>query len=61
MEYKILVKKIDNAFVRNVDKASKELSRQVGEHLSAGWELAGGVSTGVAGTTPYLFQAVVKR
>jgi hypothetical protein len=61
MEYKIIVRKVDNAFVRNVDKAAKELSRQVTEQLGSGWEPVGNVTLGVAGTAPYLLQALVKR
>jgi hypothetical protein len=61
LEYKIIARKVDNAFVRNVDKAAKDLSRQVTEQLGAGWEPLGNVTLGNAGTAPYLLQALVKR
>jgi hypothetical protein len=61
MTYKILVKKIDNALKRNVDKAAAELTEQVNQELSLGWEPAGGVAIGSAGSAPYLLQALVKR
>ena len=61
MDYKIIVKKIDNALSRNVDKAAKELARQVKDEIARGWEPAGGVAIGSAGTAPYLLQALIKR
>ena len=60
MEYKVIVKKV-GGLSRNVDKAAEELMREVGEHIARGWEPAGGVAMGVAGTAPYLVQAVIKR
>lgn len=61
MEYKIIVKRIDSVIARNVDKAAKDLARQVADQLSSGWEPCGGVAIGSAGTAPYLLQALVRR
>jgi hypothetical protein len=61
MEYKVILCKVRNPFVRNVEKATKELERQVNEQLRAGWEPAGGIALASAGSAPYLFQAVVRR
>jgi hypothetical protein len=46
------VKRIDSVIARNVDKAAKDLARQVADQLSSGWEPCGGVAIGSAGTAP---------
>jgi hypothetical protein len=63
MEYKILVKKIGNALAmtRKVDQAADDLAREVNEYVARGWEPLGGVAMGVAGTAPYLLQAMIRR
>ena len=60
MEYKVIVKKV-GGLSRNVDKAAEELMREVSEHIARGWEPAGGVAMGIAGTAPYMVQAIIKR
>jgi len=61
MEYKIVVKKVTNALLRDVDKAAEQLARDVNKLAALGWEPSGGVAVGSAGTAPYLLQAMVKR
>jgi hypothetical protein len=60
MEYKVIVKKV-GGLTRKVDNAAEELMRDVNEHIARGWEPIGGVEMGVAGTAPYLLQAVIRR
>ena len=56
----VIVRKV-GGLTRNVDHAADELMREVNEHITRGWEPLGGVAMGVAGTAPYLVQAVIKR
>jgi hypothetical protein len=60
MEYKVIVKKV-GGLTRKVDNAAEELMRDVNDHIARGWEPAGGIAIGVAGTAPYLLQAVIRR
>ena len=60
MEYKVIVKKV-GGITRKVDNAAEELMREVNEHIARGWEPMGGVAMGVAGTAPYILQAVIRR
>ena len=61
MEYRIVVKKVTNVLLRDVDKAAEQLGREVNQLAAMGWEPVGGVAMGEAGTAPYLLQAMVKR
>lgn len=61
MEYKVIVKKVGMGLTRRVDQAAEELAKEVNEYIGRGWEPTGGVAMGVAGTTPYLLQAVSRR
>jgi len=61
MTYKILVKRIDNMIVRDIEKATREMGKQVNDQIALGWEPAGGVALGSSGTAPYLLQAIVRR
>jgi len=60
VEYKVIRCKVSNLLVRDVEKAMKQLERQVNDHLRSGWEPAGGVAFVTAGSTPYVAQAVIK-
>lgn len=61
MEYKVIVKKVGLGLTRRVDTAAEELAKEVNDYVARGWEPAGGVAMGVAGSTPYLLQAVMRR
>ncbi len=61
MEYKVIVRKVGMGLTRKIDQAAEELTKEVNEHIARGWEPAGGVAMGVAGTAPFLLQAVIRR
>jgi hypothetical protein len=61
MEYKIVVKRVTNVVLRDIDKAAEQLVMEVNTLTSMGWEPVCGVAIGDAGTTPYLLQAMIKR
>ena len=52
---------VPNPVSRDVEAAAEKLRNQVKHLISGGWEPLGGVATGAAGTSPYLFQAMIKR
>ena len=61
MEYKLVALKVSAVLASGVAKRSDDFTRQVNEHLRSGWEPAGGVAIGTAGSHTYLYQALVKR
>ena len=61
MEYTIVFESVPNPLSRDVEAAAEKLRNQVNHLISGGWEPLGGIATGSAGTSPYLFQAMTKR
>ena len=60
-EYKVMVKEVTSVVWRDVQKAGQELSADVNQMISDGWEPQGGIASIEAGTSVYLIQAVLKR
>lgn len=61
VEYKVVQSEVTSLIWRDLEKASRELSRLVTEDMGAGWEPHGGVSSIATGTTVYMLQAMIKR
>jgi len=61
MEYTIVFESVSNPLSRDVEGAAEKLRNQVNHLISGGWEPLGGIATGAAGSSPYLFQALIKR
>ncbi len=60
-EYKVVSKEVTSVVWRDVQKAAQELSADVTQMMSSGWEPQGGMASVEAGTSVYLLQALVKR
>jgi len=60
-DYKVVAKEVTSVVWRDVQKAAQELSADVTQMMSSGWEPQGGMASVEAGTTVYLLQALVKR
>jgi hypothetical protein len=60
-EYKVVAKEVTSVVWRDVQKAALELSADVTQMMSSGWEPQGGMASVEAGAGVYLLQAVVKR
>jgi hypothetical protein len=60
-EYKVVMAEVTSLVWRDVGKAAEALSKEVMNHIEAGWEPQGGIATVPTGTTIYLIQAVIKR
>ena len=60
-EYKVVAKEVTSVVWRDVQKAALELSADVTQMMSAGWEPQGGMASVEAGAGVYLLQALVKR
>ena len=60
-EYKVMAKEVTSIVWRDVDKASQELSAEVNQMISGGWEPQGGIASIEAGSSVYLLQALLKR
>lgn len=60
-EYKVLAKEVPSVLWRDVQKAAKELAREVNDELSSGWQPQGGIASVQAGTGVYLLQALAKH
>jgi hypothetical protein len=60
-EYKVMAKEVTSIVWRDVNKASQELSAEVNQMISGGWEPQGGIASIEAGSSVYLLQALLKR
>jgi hypothetical protein len=60
-EYKVVAKEVTSVVWRDVQKAALELSADVTQMMSSGWEPQGGMASVEAGAGVYLLQALVKR
>ena len=60
-EYKVMAKEVTSIVWRDVHKASQELSAEVNQMISGGWEPQGGIASIEAGSSVYLLQALLKR
>ena len=60
-EYKAMVKEVTSVVWRDVDKAAQQLSAEVNQMISGGWEPQGGIASIEAGSSVYLIQAIIKR
>lgn len=60
-EYKVAVKEVTNVVWRDLDKAARDLARDVSAQLGAGWIPQGGIASIQAGTGVYLIQALVRQ
>ena len=60
-EYKVVAKEVTSVVWRDVQKAAQELSADVTQMMSSGWEPQGGMASVEAGAGVYLLQALVKR
>ena len=60
-EFKVVSKEVTSVVWRDVQNAAQELSADVTQMMSGGWEPQGGVASIEAGTSVYLIQAIVKR
>ena len=60
-EYKVMVKEVTSVVWRDVQKAGQELSADVNQMISEGWDPQGGIASIEAGTSCYLLQALIKR
>ena len=60
-EYKAMVKEVTSVVWRDVEKAAQQLSAEVNQMISDGWEPQGGIASIEAGSSVYLLQALVKR
>lgn len=61
IEYKVMSTKVTNVFRPDLAKAAANLTRDVTEQLSSGWEPQGGITSIALGARVYLLQAMVKR
>jgi hypothetical protein len=61
MEYKVISTKVTNILRPDLAKAAANMTRDVTEQLSSGWEPQGGITSIALGTSVYLLQAMVKR
>jgi len=60
-EYKLMVKEVTSIVWRDVDKAARELTKEVNAELASGWEVQGGVASIISSTSVCLLQALVRR